>query len=104
MRSTGRLRPERTVDKYTPIPCEVYGNYELAILRRSGMRVCWRGSRKQLRIDSGVLVNIRTRCQGEFLVLRKRSGIHAVMRLDRIVRIRALTKPSRTPNRGALTT
>ena len=74
------------MSKYIPVPCEIYGNYELAILRRSQMRFCWRGSNDLVRIEAGVPVNIRSRNQGEYLVLRNLSGTLLVIRLDRIIR------------------
>ena len=81
--------------KYIPVPCEVYGNYELAILRRSKMRFSWRAKNGVVRVISAVPLNIRSRNQGEYLVLRRLSGSLLVLRLDRIIRTTLLNR-SRT--------
>ncbi len=84
------------MNKYVPIPCEIYGNYELAILRRSQLRICWRARGGLVRIDSVVPVNIRSRSEGEFIVVQNRRQEFHVIRLDRIIRATPLrTKVSR---------
>ena len=78
--------------KYIPVPCEVYGNYELAILRGSKMRISWRCRNGVVRVISAVPLNIRSRNQGEYLVLRRLNGAILVLRLDRIVRTTLLNR------------
>ena len=74
------------MNRYIPIPCELYSNYELAILRRQPMRICWRGSRGVVRILAATPVNLRTRRRGEFLIVRDRGNTSLAIRLDRILR------------------
>ena len=74
------------MNKYTPVSCEAYGNYELAILRGTELRLCWRGARELTRIEAVVPINLRTRAHGEFLLARTRGGVSLAIRLDRIVR------------------
>lgn len=73
------------MNKYIPIACEVYGNYELAILRHAQMRFCWHARGGIARIESLVPMSIRTHRQGEFIVLRNRRGGVRVVRLDHII-------------------
>jgi transcriptional antiterminator Rof (Rho-off) len=86
------------MNKYVPIPCEIYGKYELAILRRTQLRICWRSRGDLVRIDSAVPINIRSRSEGEFIVVQNRRKEYHVIRLDRIIRV----TPLRTKNSRAL--
>ncbi len=69
---------------YTPIPCEIYSRYELAILRRQWLRVLWTGPRGTARLERLQPRDLRTRRGAEYLIARGRGGVARVMRLDRI--------------------
>ena len=84
------------MNRYVPIPCELYGHYEMAILLRSPLRLCWRGRGDTIRVGAGIPVNIRTRHRGEFLLLRNLDRTPLAIRLDRILRAQPL-KPTRAP-------
>lgn len=70
---------------YTPISCEIYSRYELAILRGLRLRVAWRGGRSRLRIESLRPADLRTHRGAEYMIARSRTGRARVLRLDRIV-------------------
>jgi Rho-binding antiterminator len=76
--------------KYTPISCDTYSRYELAILRGQGLRVAWRGARGIDRVEHLQPVDLRTRTGGEYMIARNLLGQRRVMRLDRIRRVETL--------------
>ena len=68
---------------YTPITCGVYERYELAILRRRQLRLCWRED--NVIYDQTVTpVGLETRAGEEFLVFLDADGSRRRVRLDRI--------------------
>jgi Rho-binding antiterminator len=69
--------------RYTPIPCEIYSRYELAVLHRAWLRVLWHG-RLGPRLERLLPVDLRTHRGAEYLIARTPSGVPRVMRLDRI--------------------
>ena len=75
---------------YVPVPGDVYGNYELAALRKSKMRFVWRAGEGLLRVRVATPLYIRKRQSAEYFVLRALSGVKMVVRLDRIVRTQML--------------
>ena len=70
--------------KYTPISCEIYSNYELAIIRRCLLRVVWEGAGGIDRIETLKPSDLRTRRSAEFMIARNQLGHRRVLRLDRI--------------------
>lgn len=75
---------------YTPIPCDIYSRYELAILAAQSLRVAWRGPCGRLRVEALRPADLRTRRGGEYMVARNRAGQLRVLRLDRIMAAQAL--------------
>ena len=62
---------------YQPIACDLYSQYELAVMHRTPLTLCWRG------LDG--LGHLET-CKGEeFLVLLNAAGERLRVRLDRIL-------------------
>lgn len=71
-------------ETYTPIPCALYSEYELVILRRQSLRISWVDGRGVTRIETLTPKNLRTRRHQEFMIAEKHSGARHVLRLDRI--------------------
>jgi Rho-binding antiterminator len=73
-------------DAYTPIPCALYSEYELAILRRQRLRLRWRDGNI---IYERVLrpVDLETKAHQEFLVAcEEKNGQIWRIRLDHILK------------------
>ena len=70
---------------YRPISCALYSGYELAILHREWLRVCW-GRGGQLRLETLRPIDLRTRRGQEFMIARNLNEVCLVLRLDRIRR------------------
>ncbi len=70
--------------RYTPVSCDIYSRYELAILRRQWLRLAWSGPGGTPRLERLQPRDLVTRRGAEYLVARSRSGVTRVMRLDRI--------------------
>ncbi len=68
---------------YTPVSCEIYSRYELAILHRAWLRVLWHG-RRGPRLERLLPLDLRTHRGAEYLIARTPGGVPRVMRLDRI--------------------
>ncbi|OOG25985.1 transcriptional antiterminator, Rof [Thioalkalivibrio denitrificans] len=71
--------------EYTPIPCALYSEYELAILRRRTLRVRWKDRYGMDRVETLKPVDLRTRRHAEFMIARNQLGQQRVLRLDRII-------------------
>jgi Rho-binding antiterminator len=69
---------------YQPIPCALYSEYELAIIRHQSLRVSWTDSSGATRVETLRPRNLRTRNHQEFMIARKLTGERHVLRLDRI--------------------
>lgn len=72
------------MDKYKPISCELYGMYEMAILRREPLRISWHGARGQDHVEALRLTNLRTRQHAEYMIAYNHFGERRVIRLDRV--------------------
>lgn len=70
---------------YIPIPCALYSEYELAILRRRTLRVRWKDRYGMDRVETLRPTDLRTRRRGEFMIARNQYGHRRVLRLDRIL-------------------
>jgi Rho-binding antiterminator len=79
----GTIRMKPT--DYTPIDCNSYSEYELAIMHRKHLRVSWRDVEGPTRIEVLVPVDLRTRQGEEFLVAIDSLGAEREIRLDRIL-------------------
>ena len=71
---------------YQPIPCELYSEYELVIIRHQALRVSWHDRHGVTRIETLRPRNLRTRTHQEFMIARTLAGERRVLRLDRIQR------------------
>jgi len=72
---------------YTPISCELYSEYELAIMRGRTLKVRWKDRYGMDRVERLKPSNLRTRNHGEFMIARNHLGQSRVLRLDRIVEV-----------------
>ena len=68
---------------YTPIPCEIYSRYELAILHRKLLRLAWH-TRHYTKLETVRPLDLRTYRGGEYLIAQAMNGCSLVLRLDRI--------------------
>ena len=69
---------------YQPIACGLYSRYELAIMHRIPLTLCWRGGDGLDHLETLLPQDLET-CNGEeFLVLQKACGEQIRVRLDRI--------------------
>jgi Rho-binding antiterminator len=79
---------------YIPIDCELYSQYELAIIRRQRLRVAWRDTTGNCYLQALLPVNLQTRDGAEFLLARTTRGKLLELRLDRIIASRPLAAPA----------
>jgi Rho-binding antiterminator len=70
---------------YTPISCERYSEYELAIMRGRNLKVRWKDRYGMDRLETLKPTNLRTRRHAEFMIARNQLGQRRVLRLDRII-------------------
>ena len=75
---------------YIPIDCNLYSEYELAIMHSEQLRLSWRDSGGNVHIGIVTPIDLRTRSGAEFLVAREREGEAFMIRLDRIVQFSRL--------------
>jgi Rho-binding antiterminator len=73
---------------YTPIGCDNYSEYELAIMHRQRLHLRWRDD--NVVYDQTVLpLDLKTAQHEEFLVCRDDNGATHTIRLDRIHKMEA---------------
>lgn len=70
---------------YTPIPCGLYSEYEVAILQRQRLRLQWRDANGIDHIDRVVPTDLQTRNHCEYLIAENHEGAKLQLRLDRII-------------------
>ena len=75
---------------YTPIDCGLHSQYELAVMRRRELRVCWREAGAGERMQVLMPVDLVTREGAEYLVVETREGDSLELRLDYILRAEPL--------------
>lgn len=68
---------------YRPVSCDLHSRLELAILRRRSLRLEWQ-TEDDLRVDTGVPVDIYTRDGAEWLEVDLVTGEHLRLRLDQM--------------------
>lgn len=73
-------------DDYTPIDCEQYSRYELAIMHRQRLRIAWRDRDGDSHLENLLPINLNTRNHAEYLLVRGQSGKVRELRLDRIIK------------------
>lgn len=71
---------------YTPIDCEQYSRYELAIMHRQRLRIAWRDHDGDSHLENLLPINLNTRNHAEYLLVRGWSGKERELRLDRIIK------------------
>ena len=69
---------------YQPIACGLYSRYELAVMHRTPLTLCWHGSDGLAHLETLLPEDLETRNGEEFLVLRNGAGLQFKVRLDRI--------------------
>jgi Rho-binding antiterminator len=79
-----------TMTDYIPIDCGQYSEYELAITHRQRLRVTWRDTGGQPRIDAVTPLDLLTREHQEFLIVENSAGQRFELRLDYIVNTEVL--------------
>jgi transcriptional antiterminator Rof (Rho-off) len=80
---------------YQPIPCALYSEYELVIIRHQALRVSWQDGRGVTRVETLKPCNLRTRAHQEFMIAHTLGGARLVLRLDRIQRAEIIETGSR---------
>lgn len=74
-------------DKYKPIPCADYSNYEIWIIRRQQLKLAWKDETGQQHIGTLLPLDLQIRDKQEFLIAsRPYSDDKIHIRLDYILR------------------
>jgi Rho-binding antiterminator len=68
---------------YTPVACDLYSRFELAILHRKPLRLAWQTSHCT-KMENIRPLDLRTYRGGEYLIALAANGCHLVLRLDRV--------------------
>lgn len=76
---------------YTPIDCDRYSEYELAIMRKWKLRIGWRDARGLTHIETLVPRDLQTRHGEEFLIAETAAGERLEIRLDQITEAQRLS-------------
>lgn len=72
---------------YRPISCDLHSRYELAVMHRMRLTICWRGSDGLTHLETLLPEDLATRNSEEFLVVRDAAGKQFSLRLDRIMAV-----------------
>ena len=70
---------------YTPIDCGLHSRYELAVMRRQSLLLCWRDADGTTVEHRAVAIDLYTKDGEEFLVAVDAQGHRHTLRLDRIL-------------------
>ncbi|MEN8169888.1 MAG: Rho-binding antiterminator [Pseudomonadota bacterium] len=70
---------------YHPIACELYSEYEVAILHRKTLRLHWRDNKGDEYIERVLPQDLQTRDHCEFLIVKSDEDTVREIRLDRII-------------------
>jgi len=73
------------LDPYKPIACNVHSEYELAVMRRTRLRLAWREASGQRRIGWVLPLDIYSRRGVEYMVVQSHDGDRHEIRLDKIL-------------------
>lgn len=76
---------------YTPIDCDQYSEYELAILRKWKLRIGWRDDAGLSHVEMLTPRDLQTRQGEEFLIAETAHGERLEIRLDQITEARRLS-------------
>ena len=72
---------------YRPIECGLHSRYELAVMHRMPLTLCWQGSDGLTHLETLLPEDLETRNGEEFLVLRNGAGERLKVRLDHITAV-----------------
>ncbi|MGA7801462.1 MAG: transcriptional antiterminator, Rof [Gammaproteobacteria bacterium] len=70
---------------YRPIDCAIYSRYELAIMHRERLRVCWHGEDGMSHVETLRPRDLQTRSGAEYLIATGADDRRLELRLDRIL-------------------
>ena len=84
------MSDERT--PYRPIACDIYSEYELAIMQRRKLRLSWCAPDGELHMAMLLPLDLLTRNGEEFLIARSLDGQDLRLRLDWISHCAPLTQ------------
>jgi transcriptional antiterminator Rof (Rho-off) len=84
---TSQKGDDWAVSDYLPIACGLHSRYELAVMHRMPLTLCWRGSDGLTHLETLLPEDLETRNGEEFLVLRNGAGEQFKVRLDRITAV-----------------
>jgi transcriptional antiterminator Rof (Rho-off) len=76
------------MSEYRVIDCDLHDLYEIAILRRRRLLLNWRDLDGLAHLELLLPLDIRTRPDGEFLILSRADGRRTEIRLDTILHAR----------------
>ena len=76
------------MSEYTPIDCDRYSEYELAIMRKRKLRICWRDAEAVTHVEMLLPRDLQTRHGEEFLIAENSAGERLEIRLDRITEVK----------------
>ena len=71
-------------NSYKPIECGLHSKYELAIMHRLMLQLCWSEDNGQQRVANVMPLDLITRDHSEFLIGQTNDGDIHHIRLDRI--------------------
>lgn len=71
---------------YVPIDCGLHSEYELTIMRRTTLRLCWRDADDDIHIERLIPVDLQTRNGEEFMLAISADGSELCIRLDHIIK------------------
>ncbi len=71
-------------DSYTPIPCALYDNYEIAIMHGEQLQLVWIDGAQRHNISVVTPIDLKTRQGAEFLIATTEDGKTLQLRLDHI--------------------
>ena len=70
---------------YTPIPCGLYSEYEVAILHRTPLQFTWRDEHGAEHSERLIATDLQTRNHCEYLIAENSEGTPRELRLDQII-------------------
>ncbi len=79
---------------YTPIDCNTYSEYELAIIRNWKLRIGWRDTQNLSHIEVLLPRDLQTRRGEEFLIADSLNGKRLEIRLDQITEAKHISGSS----------
>mgnify|MGYP000217939588 CR=1 FL=1 len=72
-------------DSYSPIPCGLYSEYEVAILHRTPLKIEWRDEHGATHNSRLIAKDLETRKRYEYLIAEDAGGQRLEISLDQII-------------------